>query len=185
MRIIFLNLRRHPQSRRSLRLASRWVSARGNREPHWLEVELDARTEIASVHIYTGWGSGDFKIESRHYVCNVIEPRRLSYAWRGNHHFAFEAQTLVAQYLSNPSAYDRMPRKIDYVGPDERNVWGAFVHYSEDAWDEGDWKNSGGGTPFFSIRADSDGSFQVHNGAFGSSIRSSVVAFRSARGTPT
>jgi len=77
----------------------------------------------------------DFMIESRHYVGDVTETRRLSYAWRDNHQFAFEAQTLVAQYLSNPSAYDRMPRKIVYVGPDERKAWGALEPYAEDAPD--------------------------------------------------
>tara|TARA_R110000751_G_scaffold307866_1_gene433113 strand:- start:121246 stop:124875 length:3630 start_codon:yes stop_codon:yes gene_type:complete len=55
----------------------------------------------------------DFMASSRCYFgshpsCNT------GIAWRDAHQFSFEIPTLVAQYLSNPSAYERMPHKVDY-----------------------------------------------------------------------
>lgn len=34
------------------------------------------------------------------------------YAWRDSHQFSFELNSLVLQYMANPSAYDRMPYSI-------------------------------------------------------------------------
>lgn len=77
----------------------------------------------------------DFMIQSRHYVGNVTEVRRKSYGWRDDTHFAFELNTLVEQYLSNPAAYLRMPRKITYKEPDKREAWGTLLPYDEEAPD--------------------------------------------------
>lgn len=77
----------------------------------------------------------DFMIQSRHYVGNVRETRSKSYGWRDDTHFAFELNTLVEQYLSNPVAYDRMPRKINYEEPDKRKAWGELKPYNHDAPD--------------------------------------------------
>jgi len=52
----------------------------------------------------------DFMIDSRHYVGTYKKPCVGSFGWRDDHHFAFELRTLVPQYLSNPVAYQRMPR---------------------------------------------------------------------------
>ncbi|HKK17466.1 MAG TPA: hypothetical protein VJ952_02195, partial [Opitutales bacterium] len=76
----------------------------------------------------------DFMIDSRHYVGNVTEERRRSYAWRDDHHFAWALRTLVPQYLSNPAAYERMPKRVSYVEP-EPGLWGALEPYDEDAPD--------------------------------------------------
>jgi hypothetical protein len=56
----------------------------------------------------------DFMIESRHLVGNYRKPCRGSFGWRDDHHFGWELNTLVPQYLSNPAAYERMPRKVSY-----------------------------------------------------------------------
>ena len=36
-------------------------------------------------------------------------------AWRDSHQFSFEVSSLVQMYMSNPSAYDRMPKQITYT----------------------------------------------------------------------
>ncbi len=77
----------------------------------------------------------DFMIQSRHYVGNISETRPISYGWRDDTHFGFELNTLVEQYLSNPAAYTRMPQKISYKEPDERNAWGKLTPYNEEAPD--------------------------------------------------
>ena len=77
----------------------------------------------------------DFMIQSRHYVGNVSETCPKSYGWRDDTHFAFELNTLVEQYLSNPAAYTRMPRKIIYKEPDDRAAWGTLLPYDEEAPD--------------------------------------------------
>lgn len=77
----------------------------------------------------------DFMVQSRHYVGDVTGTRQGSYAWRDDHHFAFTAQTLAAQYLANPSVYDRMPRQVRYVPPDDRSTWGVLEPYADDAPD--------------------------------------------------
>lgn len=79
----------------------------------------------------------DFMIGSRHHVGTHTSPRDKSYGWRDDHAFAYEVNTLVAQYLSNPDAYRRMPRQVAYQkpGPDQATLWGALEPYSEDAPD--------------------------------------------------
>lgn len=77
----------------------------------------------------------NFMIQSRHYVGNVPDTCPGSQGWRDDHHFAFEVPTLVAQYLSNPAAYDRMPRQVKYVKPDKRNLWGELLPPNESAPD--------------------------------------------------
>ena len=54
----------------------------------------------------------DFMIDSRHYVGTSTTPIGNSIGWRDDCHFAFEVNTLVAQYLSNPAAYQRMPAQV-------------------------------------------------------------------------
>lgn len=77
----------------------------------------------------------DFMIDSRHHVGNDRTPCVGSFGWRDDHHFAWELHGLVAQWLSNPSAYERMRRQIRYEAPDERKLWGALEPYREDAPD--------------------------------------------------
>jgi hypothetical protein len=80
-------------------------------------------------------GAVDFMIDSRHHVGNERAICRGSFGWRDDHHFGWELQTLVPQYLSNPSAYERMPRQVKYEAPDARKLWGALEPYQENAPD--------------------------------------------------
>ena len=77
----------------------------------------------------------DFMVDSRHYVGNVRELCVGSYGWRDDHHFGWELHALVPQYLSNPSAYDRMPHQVTYEAPADRTRWGALDRYDERAPD--------------------------------------------------
>ena len=77
----------------------------------------------------------DFMVDSRHYVGNVREVCVGSFGWRDDHHFGWELHTLVPQYLSNPSAYERMPHQVSYEAPTNRALWGALQPYREDAPD--------------------------------------------------
>ncbi len=77
----------------------------------------------------------DFMVDSRHYVGNWRDICRGSFSWRDDHHFGWVLHTLVPQYLSNPSAYERMPRQVSYEAPDARKLWGTLEPYREDAPD--------------------------------------------------
>ena len=77
----------------------------------------------------------NFMIDSRHYVGNVRGVCRGSFGWRDDHHFGWELHTLVPQFLSNPSAYTRMPRQISVEPSDERRLWGALEPPRADAPD--------------------------------------------------
>jgi hypothetical protein len=80
-------------------------------------------------------GAVDFMVDSRHYVGNDRTPCGGSFGWRDDHHFGWELHTLVPQYLSNPSAYERMPRQIRYEKPTKPGLWGALTPYKEEAPD--------------------------------------------------
>ncbi|VXC62056.1 discoidin domain-containing protein [Massilia sp. 9I] len=56
----------------------------------------------------------DFMIESRCYN-SVSNTCITGLAWRDSHQFSFEVSTLVQMFMSNPSAYTRMPRKYAYA----------------------------------------------------------------------
>ena len=77
----------------------------------------------------------DFMIDSRHYVGNEHAVCKGSFGWRDDHHFGWELPTLVPQWLSNPSAYERMPHQIKYEKPANPKLWGALEPYSDDAPD--------------------------------------------------
>ena len=77
----------------------------------------------------------DFMIDSRHYVGNERAVCVGSYGWRDDHHFGWELHTLVPQWLSNPTAYERMPRQIKYEKPNNPKLWGALQPYRDDAPD--------------------------------------------------
>ena len=77
----------------------------------------------------------DFMIDSRHYVGNDRSVCTGSFGWRDDHHFAWELHTLVPQWISNPSAYERMPRQIRYEKPAKPGLWGALEPYPESAPD--------------------------------------------------
>ncbi|MBM4155424.1 MAG: hypothetical protein FJ221_10415 [Lentisphaerae bacterium] len=77
----------------------------------------------------------DFMIDSRHHVGNDRAVCQGSFGWRDDHHFGWELHTLVPQYLSNPSAYERMPRQIRYERPSKPGLWGALEPYRDDAPD--------------------------------------------------
>jgi hypothetical protein len=80
-------------------------------------------------------GAVDFMVDSRHYVGNERAVCPGSFGWRDDHHFGWELNTLVPQYLSNPSAYERMPRQIQYEKPADPKLWGSLQPYREDAPD--------------------------------------------------
>ncbi|MBI5692082.1 MAG: discoidin domain-containing protein [Verrucomicrobia bacterium] len=74
----------------------------------------------------------NFMIDSRHYVGNHRPVCRGSFGWRDDHHFGWELHTLVPQFLSNPSAYTRMPRQITYEAPSDPKLWGRLELYRAD-----------------------------------------------------
>ncbi|MFM2170498.1 MAG: hypothetical protein RI957_727 [Verrucomicrobiota bacterium] len=77
----------------------------------------------------------NFMIDSRHHVGNDKTPCVGSFGWRDDHHFGWELHTLVPQYLSNPSAYERMPRQVNYEAPKDKRLWGALEPWKEEAPD--------------------------------------------------
>lgn len=56
----------------------------------------------------------DFMIEARCYL-GTSNSCTTGLGWRDSHQFSFEVSTLVQMYMSNPSAYERMPSKISYT----------------------------------------------------------------------
>jgi hypothetical protein len=74
-----------------------------------------------------------FMVESRHYFGNHKGKCRGSFGWRDDHHFSWCLTTLVPQYLSNPSAYERMPKTISYEQKEGFN--GALDPFKENAPD--------------------------------------------------
>jgi hypothetical protein len=77
----------------------------------------------------------NFMVDSRHHVGNDRAVCQGSFGWRDDHHFGWELHTLVPQFLSNPSAYERMPRQIQYEKPANPKLWGALQPYRDDAPD--------------------------------------------------
>lgn len=82
----------------------------------------------------------DFMIGARHYVGTTDLIRPLSFEWRDGDFFNWALQGMVAMYLSNPEAYERMDRTISYVpnstfSPEYKGLWGALDPYSNDAPD--------------------------------------------------
>ena len=71
----------------------------------------------------------NFMVDSRHYVGNSHPVSRGFFGWRDDHHFGWELHTLVPHWLSNPSAYARMPRQIAYEAPTDLALWGALAPY--------------------------------------------------------
>ncbi len=77
----------------------------------------------------------NFMVDSRHYVGNYTLKCSGTYSWRDDSHFGWELHTLVPQYLSNPAAYERMPRHVKYQTPTDTTLWGALKPYDENAPD--------------------------------------------------
>jgi hypothetical protein len=77
----------------------------------------------------------NFMIDSRHHVGNDRNPCGGSFGWRDDHHFGWELHTLVPQFLSNPSAYKRMPQQVKYEKPGNKKLWGSLEPYPEEAPD--------------------------------------------------
>jgi len=77
----------------------------------------------------------DFMIDSRHHVGNDRNRCSGSFGWRDDHHFGWQLHTLVPQFVSNPSAYERMPRQVSYEAPGDSGLWGALEPYHENAPD--------------------------------------------------
>ncbi|MFY7818696.1 MAG: discoidin domain-containing protein [Akkermansiaceae bacterium] len=77
----------------------------------------------------------NFMIDSRHHVGNDRNLCGGSFGWRDDHHFGWELHSLVPQYLSNPSAYERMPSQVQYEAPRDKKLWGALAPFKEDAPD--------------------------------------------------
>jgi hypothetical protein len=80
-------------------------------------------------------GAVDFMVDSRHYVGNERSPCPDSFSWRDDCQFGWTLNSLVPQYLSNPSAYERMPHQITYEKPTNPKLWGKLQPYREDAPD--------------------------------------------------
>lgn len=82
----------------------------------------------------------DFMVGARHYVGNVDDIRPISFEWRDGDFFNWAMQSLVAMYLSNPEAYERMEVKSAYV-PNEsfpekyRGFWGELDAYGPETPD--------------------------------------------------
>ena len=77
----------------------------------------------------------NFMIDSRHHVGNDRAKCPGSFGWRDDHHFGWELHTLVPQFLSNPSAYERMPRQVKYEAAKEKDLWGVLTPYPENTPD--------------------------------------------------
>lgn len=77
----------------------------------------------------------NFMIDSRHHVGNERAKCTGSFGWRDDHHFGWELTTLVPQFISNPSAYERMPRQVKYEKPSDTRLWGALEPPLENAPD--------------------------------------------------
>lgn len=82
----------------------------------------------------------DFMAGARHYVGTTDQICSLSWAWRDGDFFNWAQQSLVSLYLSNPAAFDRMERTINYVPNGDfsekyQGKWGALDRYSADAPD--------------------------------------------------
>ena len=77
----------------------------------------------------------DFMIDSRHYLGTHRKPCKGSFGWRDDHHFGWELNTLVPQWTSNPSAYERMPVQVRYEAPANKELWGALAPYPAEAPD--------------------------------------------------
>lgn len=77
----------------------------------------------------------DFMIDSRHHVGNDRRLCQGSYGWRDDHHFGWQLHTLVPQWISNPDAYKRMPRQIQYEAPTDPKLWGKLAPPNPDAPD--------------------------------------------------
>jgi hypothetical protein len=80
-------------------------------------------------------GSVDFMADARHHVGTYTRPCQGSFGWRDDHQFSFELHGLVAQYLANPSAYERMPRTVAPVPPGDGVRWGALEPCAADTPD--------------------------------------------------
>lgn len=82
----------------------------------------------------------DFMLDARHYVGNVDDIRPISFAWRDGDFFNWSMQSLVAMYLSNPEAYERMEVTSRYV-PNEsfpekyQGLWGDLTPFGPDTPD--------------------------------------------------
>lgn len=99
------------------------------------EVSVPFRVGQYRLERVTYQNAVNFMIDSRHHVGNVRTLCVGSFGWRDDHHFGWEISTLVAQYISNPSAYDRMPHQIKYEAPSDPKLWGKLQPYNENAPD--------------------------------------------------
>ncbi|WP_304516435.1 discoidin domain-containing protein [Cecembia rubra] len=82
----------------------------------------------------------DFMIGARHYIGSTNLIRPLSFEWRDGDFFNWALQSLVALYLANPGAFERMEKTVSYVHnstfPHEyKGLWGALEPFHEDAPD--------------------------------------------------
>jgi hypothetical protein len=82
----------------------------------------------------------DFMLGARHYIGTVDDIRPISFAWRDGDFFNWSMQSLVAMYLSNPVAYERMEIKSHYVEngtfPKEyRGLWGKLAPFGRETPD--------------------------------------------------
>lgn len=82
----------------------------------------------------------DFMLGARHYTGTVKDIRRISFAWRDGDFFNWSMQSLVAMYLSNPEAFERMERKGQYVSNESfadnyKGLWGKLEPFAPETPD--------------------------------------------------
>lgn len=82
----------------------------------------------------------DFMIGARHYVGTTELIRPLSFEWRDGDFFNWALQGMVAMYLANPVAFERMDKTVTYIAnsdfPSEyKGLWGRLEPYQKDAPD--------------------------------------------------
>lgn len=95
--------------------------------PNWLE-RVSYRNTV------------DFMVGARHYVGSTDLIRPLSWEWRDGDFFNWALQSMVSLYLSNPKAFDRMEKTVQYAPNDSFSVdykgkWGALNPYDQEAPD--------------------------------------------------
>jgi hypothetical protein len=73
----------------------------------------------------------DFMAGARHYVGTTDKIRSLSWEWRDGDFFNWALQSMVALYLANPAAFERMEQTLAYIPnssftKEYRGLWGAL-----------------------------------------------------------
>lgn len=95
--------------------------------PHWME-RVTYRNMV------------DFMAGSRHYVGTTDKIRPLSWAWRDGDFFNWALQSMVALYLANPVAFERLEQTLHHVPNSSfpeayKGLWGALEPFHPESPD--------------------------------------------------